>query len=301
MKIELREPPSDRCTSRGDLWILGDHRLMCGDSTNADDVALLMNGEKAGLCFTSPPYGQHRDYTPEGRVTDWDELMRGAFGNLPMADDGQVLVNLGLIHRKNEWLPYWDGWIEWMRTQGWRRFGLYVWDQGSGLPGDWSGRYAPSFELVFHFNKSSLRPTKWIETKPASRAGKGKTNKVVGFKKGGGSAPAQSPKTLGQDFKIPDNVIRINRSNDGRLHPAAFPVALPSFMLNCWNGIAYEPFLGSGTTLIAAEQLGRSCYGMEISPAYCDVIVQRWEQFTGKKAERIQSVDSPAPPQAAGA
>jgi hypothetical protein len=75
-------------------------------------------------------------------------------------DAGQVLVNLGLIHRDGEWLPYWDGWISWMREQGWRRFGWYVWDQGSGIPGDWNGRLAPSFEFVWHFNRESVEPAK---------------------------------------------------------------------------------------------------------------------------------------------
>jgi hypothetical protein len=63
-----------------------------------------------------------------------------------------VLVNLGLVHRDNEWLPYWQGWFDWMRSEGWCRFGLYVWDQGAGMPGGWAGRLAPAFELVFHFN-----------------------------------------------------------------------------------------------------------------------------------------------------
>jgi hypothetical protein len=67
---------------------------------------------------------------------------------------GQALVNLGLIHRDGEWPPYWQGWLEWMRAQGLRRFGLYAWDQGPGLPGDWNGRPAQAFELVFHFNRS---------------------------------------------------------------------------------------------------------------------------------------------------
>ncbi|MFO2171358.1 hypothetical protein QOU18_29160, partial [Pseudomonas aeruginosa] len=101
------------------------------------------------LCFTSPPYGNQRDYT-SGGITDWDGLMRGVFAHLPMAGDGQVLVNLGLIHRDNEVIPYWDAWLGWMRSQGWRRFAWYVWDQGPGMPGDWQGRLAPSFEFVFH-------------------------------------------------------------------------------------------------------------------------------------------------------
>jgi DNA modification methylase len=283
---EVPEPPADPITKPGDLWILGRHRVLCGDSTKAEDVARLMDGAKADLCFTSPPYGQQRDYTKEGKekCQDWDGLMQGVFANLPMSDAGQVLVNLGLIHREGEWIPYWEAWIEWMRSQGWRRFGWYVWDQGAGLPGDWNGRLGPSFEFIWHFNKKSLRPDKWIETKAESRAAKGKGG-TVGFRKEGGSAECYSPDKIGQDFKIPDSVIRVNRnSQDGRLHPATFPVALPSFAMNCWDGIAYEPFCGSGTTLIAAEQLGRTCYGMEISPDYCDVIVKRWETLTGQKA-----------------
>jgi len=86
-------------TQPGDVWMLGKHRIMCGDSTDAGSVALLMDGEKADLCFTSPPYGNQRDYTTGG-ISDWDKLMQGVFANLPMAEHGQVLVNLGLIHRK---------------------------------------------------------------------------------------------------------------------------------------------------------------------------------------------------------
>ena len=72
-------------------------------------------------------------------------------------------------------------------------------------------------------------------------------------------------------------------------HPAAFPVQLPTFFVNCMtfeSAVVLDPFLGSGTTLIACEQTGRQCYGMEIDEAYCDVIVKRWEEFTGKQAER---------------
>jgi hypothetical protein len=146
------EPAPDPVTRPGDVWIMGRHRLMCGDSTNPQHIAQLMAGQEADLCFTSPPYGQQRDYK-SGGISDWDALMQGVFSLLPLKHDAQVLVNLGLIHRDGEWLPYWDGWIEWMRAAGWRRFGWYVWDQGFGLPGDWNGRLAPSHEWVFHFNR----------------------------------------------------------------------------------------------------------------------------------------------------
>ncbi len=298
---EVPEPPVDPITKPGDLWILGEHRVLCGDSTKAEDVERLMGGEKADLCFTSPPYGQQRDYTKEGKekCRDWDGLMRGVFGNLPMADAGQVLVNLGMIHCDGEWLPYWDGWIEWMREQGWRRFGWYVWDQGCGLPGDWNGRLAPSHEFVFHFNKEARRPEKWIETQQATvqRGDRDRKRFAAGQflpsmrGKDGKVKCVSSVDSMGQTGKIPDSVIRQNRHTHNQfdpndVHPAQFSNSFALHVLQSWLGNVYEPFCGSGTTLIAAEQLGRKCYGMEISPQYCDVIVKRWETLTGRQAER---------------
>jgi DNA modification methylase len=287
---EVPEPPTDPITKPGDLWLLGDHRLLCGDSTKAEDVGRLMAGSKANLCFTSPPYGQQRDYTDEGKakVADWDGLMRGVFSNLPMTDSGQVLVNLGLIHREGEWIPYWDAWIQWMREQGWRRFGWYVWDQGFGLPGDWNGRFAPSHEFIFHFNQTSIEPNKFLEKKPENIKARNKGASTMRGKDGVCKA-FTNPGASAQPNKIPESVVRINRMHGGHDidHPAIFPVELPAHAMQAWPGIAYEPFCGSGTTLIAAEQLGRKCYGMEISPQYCDVIVKRWETLTGKKATKV--------------
>lgn len=284
---EAPEPPAQPVTRPGDLWLLGEHRLLCGDSTDSSAVARLMGGSKSNICFTSPPYAQQRDYGK--KITDWEGLMRGVFANVGtlLESDGQVLVNLGLVHRDGEWLPYWDGWISWMRENGWRRFGWYVWDQGFGLPGDWNGRLAPSHEFVFHFNRVSVRPQKSVDKKPgnikARNSGKSTMRAASGELKA-----FTNPGASQQPTKIADSVIRINRAHGGHgiNHPAIFPVAFAAAMLNSWPGLAYEPFCGSGTTIIAAEQLGRRCFGMELDPGYCDVIVERWEKLTGGKAVR---------------
>jgi hypothetical protein len=146
------------------------------------------------MCFTSPPYAQQRDYKTGAQ--DWDALMRGVFSILPMKHGAQVLVNLGLVHRDGEWLPYWDGWIEWMRSAGWRRFGWYVWDQGFGLPGEWRGRLAPSHEFIFHFNRIAERARKTVDKKPASiRIGSGGNlrNHIMADRTAGLTDPDDAP------------------------------------------------------------------------------------------------------------
>src|ERR1019366_9996824 len=102
---DVPAPVADPVARVGDIWHLGRHRLLCGDSTDAAAVARVMGDEKAALCFTSPPYGNQRNYTTGG-IADWDKLMQGVFAQLPMAPDGQVLVNLGLVHTDGEWQPY---------------------------------------------------------------------------------------------------------------------------------------------------------------------------------------------------
>ena len=311
---DIPEAPANPVSQPGDIWQLGAHRLICGDSIDPAVVAALMAGDRASLCFTSPPYGQQRNYT-QG-IADWDALMRGVFANLPMADDGQVLVNLGLIHRDNEVIPYWDGWISWMRTQGWRRFGWYVWDQGPGMPGDWAGRLAPSFEFVFHFNRQSRKPNKIVPCKHAgqdshlradgsSTAMRGKDGEV------GGWTHAGQPT---QDYRIPDSVIRVMR-HKGKIgrdidHPAVFPVALPEHILLAYSDpgdLVFEPFGGSGTTILAAQKTGRQARAIELAPSYTDVAVKRFQQnhpdipvtllatgqtFAEVESERLENTDA---------
>ena len=276
------EPPAEPVTKRGDLWLLGEHRLLCGDSTKADDVARLMGGEKAALCFTSPPYAQQRDYEGEAKelVKDWDGLMRGVFANLPMADDGQVLVNLGLIHRDGEWIPYWDGWIEWMSQQGWRRFGWYVWDKGESGRKDGS-RLATEHEWVFHFGKKAVDP---IKAEQCVSAGQHQM-KAVNYSARDGAHRTYDRPVVINDTKSRGSICHVRRTSVASVdHPALFPVRLADWFVGSWPGSVLDPFLGSGTTMISAEMLGRRAYCLEIEPRYVDVAVKRWEQFTGRKA-----------------
>ncbi len=291
---DVPEPAAQPVSRLGDLWLLGEHRLLCGDSTDPAAVTRLMAGEAAELLFTSPPYGNQRDYTTGG-IGDWDRLMEGVFRNLPMASEGQVLVNLGLIHRDGEWLPYWQDWMEWMRSQGWRRFGLYTWDQGPGLPGDWGGRFAPSFELVFHFNKKGRKPNKIV---PCKYAGQDTHLRADGhstaMRKPDGSVGAWTHAGHAtQDFRLPDSVIRIGRHKARGIeveHPAVFPTALVEHMIAAFTDedeVCYEPFGGSGTSIVAAERLGRRCRAIDLAPEYVDVAVRRWNQLYPDQPARL--------------
>lgn len=262
------------------------HRIVCGDSTEKSVVESLTRGRSVDLCFTSPPYAQQRLYN--GVNSDWDALMQGVFEAAPLGPKAQVLVNLGLVHRDGEWLPYWEGWIAWMRSAGWRRFGWYVWDQGPGLLGDWHGRFAPSHEFIFHFNRAAVHPKKTMAAKRA-----GETLHPGGLRAADGTI---KPKTGAgrpiQDHKIPDSVVRVMRHKAYResgSHPAPFPVALAEAILRPFmptDGVVYEPFCGSGTQVIAAERLGLACWAIEISPPYVDISVRRWQEFTGRAAVR---------------
>ena len=281
--------PATPVSRPGDVWQLGAHRVICGDAADVEVVASLMDGEQAALCFTSPPYGNQRDYT--NTIIDWDALMRGVFAILPMAPNAQVLVNLGLIHRDQEVIPYWDGWLDWMRTQGWRRFAWYVWDQGPGLPGDWNGRLAPAFEFVFHFNRKYSEPRRPNKIVPCLSAGRdthlrGDGTSAGGMRNKDGSKTAWNHVgQVTQETKIPDAVMRIMR-HKGKIgqdidHPAVFPVALPEFVLESYTDageIVFEPFCGSGTSILAAQRNGRVIRATEIAPEYVDVTIKRFQQ-----------------------
>jgi len=209
---------------------------------------------------------------PSGRQSKADDHCRiltiqGVFTAAPVTEDAQLLVNLGLVNRDCECQPYWQGWVEWMRASGWRRFGWYVWDQGRGLPGDWNGRLAPSHEFIFHFNRAPRKPHKTVRpstrAKPSAATVCAGADGTVHAKTGTGNAI--------QSHRIPDSIFRIMRHKGGLgaagSHPAVFPVALVEAVLTAFSDpgdLIYEPFCGSGTQIVAAERAGRRCFAIEL-------------------------------------
>ena len=285
----IPEAPATPISRPGDLWQLGQHRLICGDAADPAVIAALLPGEQAQLLVTSPPYANQRSYTTGG-IADWEALLRGVFAAAMavMAPAGQMLVNLGLVHRDGTVLRYWDDWLAWMPQQGWRFFGWYVWDQSVTVPGDWAGRLAPRHEFLFHFNRQARKPNKIVPCKFAGQdvhlREDGSSSGGLRGKEGDRTAWNHVGKVT-QDFRIPDSVVTVTRQRgaigDGIDHPAVFPVALPEFVIEAYSDagdIVFEPFAGSGTTLLAAERAGRNCRAVEIAPAYVDVAIKRFQQ-----------------------
>lgn len=169
------------------------------------------------------------------------------------------------------------------------RFGWYVWHQGYGLPGDWHGRLAPAFEFIFHFNRTSRKANKFVPCKFAGEVEhteKGGTGTDIRNKDGKPGTWTHSGRPT-QDFRIPDSVIAIRRQagpiggKDGKDidHPAVFPVGLPEHIMLAYSDvgdIVYEPFSGSGSSLLAGQRCGRHVRAVELAPEYVDVAVTRF-------------------------
>jgi len=270
---EVPEPPADPVTKPGDLWLLGEHRLLCGDSTKAEDVERLMAGAKADLCFTSPPYALGKSVALSGNkkmaaranpyddhkdnAAKWAGLMSAWFAASYTAVSDVWVVNVQPLAGNKRDL------VRFIADNAGRLVDVVTWDKGHAAPQMASGVMASRYEWMIIFSASD----------GASRA-----------------VPLSSWQGTVQTVYVGPPQ-RANEFSD--IHAATMPLHVPVWVMQTLcdqSKSVYEPFCGTGTTLIAAEQLGRKCYGMEISPAYCDVIVQRWEALTGKKAV-LGSVD----------
>lgn len=245
----------------GELWILGEHRLLCGDSTKIDQVEMLMGGEKANILLTDPPYGvsyaeknaflnmiapasriQKRIENDHGSIDESGEIWLGAFSaaRANSFEDASFYI----------FSPQGGDLMMMMMIQKacWTLKHMLVWVKNNHVLGRCDYHY--KHEPVFYG---------WADT----------------HKFYGGSScfsVLQYPKPMKND-----------------LHPTMKPIELLEHLIgnsSLKGGNVLDVFLGSGSTLIACEKTGRRCFGMEIDPHYCDVIITRWEQFTGKTAHR---------------
>jgi len=302
-ETETPEPPADPVTQPGDLWLLGDHRVLCGDSTKAEDVARVMVGESVNVAITSPPYASQRDYdtssgfkpvSPDNYVIWFEPVQKNILHHL--AGDGSWFLNIKEHCEDGQRVLYVkDLVIAHVREWGWSFIDEFVWRHG-GTPKGVKRRFKNAFEPVFQFAPGRYKFFPDAVKRHSANVPKGDGSIVTRSYDKQGVEGAFAKALRGEDrgspgLAYPSNCLSLGHNHDALGHAAVYPVTLPTFFIKAYSeqkDLIYDPFLGSGTTLIAAEQLNRKCYGIEISPAYCDVIVDRWEKLTGKKAKRKQ-------------
>ena len=259
---EVPEAPVEAITKLGDLYILGEHRLLCGDSTSEKDVAILTKGQKASLVITDPPYGvSYADKNKFLNEIDKGNQVQSQIENDHLSKEETQKLWKDAFARMNDSIA--PGAVVYcFMPQGGDQMMMMMMMMmmGAGIE--------PRHELIWLKNNHVLGRVDYAyKHEPI----------LYAWKKGG-------HKFYG-GFQT--SILEFKRPSSSKLHPTMKPIELVAKLMensSQKNELVYEPFCGSGTTLIAAEQLGRKCYGMEISPNYCDVIVKRWENLTGKKA-----------------
>jgi site-specific DNA-methyltransferase (adenine-specific) len=241
------ETPEEPKAQLGDIYKLGEHRLMCGDSTIIDQVENLMNNNKADVLFTDPPY--NIDFKPQ-RGTH-DKILNDSMDSNKFKEFlNDVLTNAFSIQKKDTYSFIWCGWST-IRD------------------------FHNAIENIYEIKSLNI----WV-----------KNNFGIGYY----TRPKYEPFFLclngnpKKPIKAPADVWEYDKVSK-TLHSCEKPVGLIKNIFDIFDlgKIVYEPFGGSGSTLIACEKTNRKCYTMELDPKYIDVIIKRWEQYTGQKAEKI--------------
>lgn len=250
------ELPDEPVSKIGDIYKLGEHRLMCGDSTDADTISTLMDGQKADMVFTDPPYLLETEGGKKGELGKFLRTQGKSIDFISDFDPKDFLSVLPLLFRSSnlnayifcnkELLP---DYLLWARESK-IAFNILVWKKPNAIP--IGSDYRPDIEYILFFRKNAT----WNTAIPSVSY-----SRVFEEGRESGLHPTMKP------IAIIANCVKVS-SNQGQL--------------------LVDLFGGSGSTLIACEQLGRKCYMMEFDPRYVDVIVKRWEQFTGSKAEKVQ-------------
>jgi DNA modification methylase len=311
---EVPEPPLLAVTQPGDLWLIGNHRLVCGDCRDRNSIGILFPPDaRAAVCITSPPYAAQREYDASSGFRpippdEYAEWFRDVAGNIAaiLADDGSYFLNIKEHADDGERSLYVkDLVIAHRRQWGWRFVDEFCWRKtDNGVPGGWGNRFKNAWEPVFHFCRQQqikFRPKRvghesedcfdYSPNNPKSRSGSG----LLGTGVRGAAADsgrnqdawqrthhnlseATNPEGRHTGVARPSNVIEVKSESSQGSHSAPFPRALVEFFLFAFSDpgdVVYDPFMGSGTTMAAAHLLERAGYGCELSPAYCDVILRR--------------------------
>jgi DNA modification methylase len=254
---EVPEPPAIPVAQRGEVWALGRHRLVCGDATSAEDVARALASVQPHLMVTDPPYGV--DYDPKWRAEAGVNNNRRKMGEV--ANDDRA-----------DWREAW---------------GLFPGDVAYVWHAD---RFATNVHLSLDAAEFTIRAQIiWAKDRFALSRGDYHWQHepcwyAVRNGRTGHWASDRSQTTL---WHIPA------RDDSGHGHSTQKPVECMKRPIenNSSPGQAvYDPFVGSGTTIIAAEMTARACHALEINPAYVDVSIERWQNFTGEKAKRVEAV-----------
>lgn len=228
-------------TKLGDMWVLGKHRLMCGDSTSIDAVGSLMENRLAGLVFTDPPYGVNFQSNMSKRfdvLANDDKILDVA----PVIWQFMQENTAAFIWTSHHVYPEWRVQFSEFYKQ------TIIWHKGGGGMGDLTGQYALDYEIALFCTKGSPK-----------------------FRGQRGMAVWQVGKDAASSY----------------VHPTQKPTALAERAIADFSdkgNLVLDLFGGSGSTLIACEKAGRQARLMELDPKYCDVIVKRWQDFTGKQA-----------------
>lgn len=290
---EVEEP----VCKKGDVWVLGDHRLMCGDSTSHDDVAKLMNGEEADMLLTDPPYnvalGQQMSQIEAkqlNRRTDglviendcfdnqdeFEEFLRKAFSNAERSMRKGASFYIWHAHNWSE--PFFAA----ARKTGLTVRQCLVWNKNTFAMGrqDYQWKHEPCLYgwkdgAAHYFVDDRTQITVFEDQKPD----------IKHMKKD------EMARLLEEIFadKASTTVINEDKPSRSEDHPTMKPLKLMGRQIansSKKGWIVLDLFGGSGSTMMACEQLGRSCYTMELDPHYCDVIIDRWKKLTGMEARR---------------
>ena len=259
-------------TKLGDVWQLGRHRLMCGDSTDKGTVELLMDGKKADMVFTDPPYGYNyqsnmREKTSKFDVIENDDKILDFFPCIQAVCDGFVYIC-------TTWKTA-DKWIE-LFKQYYDLTNVIIWDKGGGGIGDLFHTFSTDYEMILVCNNGHE-----IKGKRYGSVWNFTNQEITKMKK-------EELLNIVLEQKKFYSIWQEKKDNPNEyVHPTQKPVSLSARAIRSSTDIGdnvVDLFGGSGSTVMACEQTGRNCYTMELDPKYCDVIIKRWEKFTGEKA-----------------